>query len=180
METNRTDNRAQESGIALVSALLVTGACMLFIAGVYFLMGSGWKVALINKTFSSVQEAATGGAEHAAEIVRLLNNEAAVSMISNLGIVDTNVAKSAIYDCDKTQTARVEAKTANGRYTMRVTVKCSGNAAIPGTTTYKFPPPPTKLGGLPSFYFFYAIVSEAKDVQNNNVAKVESVYRLAR
>jgi len=180
METNRTDNRAQESGIALVSALLVTATCMLFIAGVYFLMGSGWRVALISKTFSSAQEAATGGAEHAAEVVRLLNNEASGPSISDLGILDPNVAKSAIYDCDKTQTARIEAKTADGRYTMRITVKCSGNAAIPGTTTYKFPPPPTKLGGLPSFYFFYAIVSEAKDVQNNNVAKVESVYRLAR
>lgn len=180
METNRTDYRTQESGIALVSALLVTGACMLFIAGIYYLIGSGWKVALINKTFSSAQEAATGASEHAAEVIRLINNEAASSLTSNLGIQDINVAKSAIYDCEKTQIARIEAKTADGKYTMRVSITCGGNAAIPGTTTYKFPPPPTKLGGLPSFYFFYSINSEAKDVQNNNVARVESVYRLAR
>lgn len=180
METNRTDYCTQESGIALLSALLVTAICMLFIVGVYFLMGRGWNIALINKTYASAQEAAGGGAERASEVVRLVANPSTTpAMISNLGIQSISDMKDVVQLCDTTKTARIEGKTADGRYTIRVTLNCTGRAFIPGQGTPKFGYGAGAGSGV-SMYFFYAINSEAKDVQNWNIARVESVYRYAQ
>lgn len=191
MAYNRKDYCSQESGIALVTALVIVACCLLLISGVWYMLTGGWRIATLNKQFSTVQEAAAGGAQHVAEVVRLVHSD---GTLSNLGIQDsggkapTDIAsdiQQVIYKCDTTKGgARVLAKTGDGRYAIDMTIRCIGFTPIPGGGgSLRFPPPPTNTASPPSFFVFYSITSEARDNTTGpepKIARVETVYRYAR
>jgi len=180
MEKNRTYNSFKESGIALVTALIVVTASLLLVAGISYVLRGGWKIASLNKQYSTAQEAAGGGAEHAAEVIRLINNEGTTT---SMGINDLNDAQDVIFYCNTANDgALIRAQTANGRFTINMTVRCVESKPIPGSSgAMVFPPPPSfGSGGMPSYYIFYSIVSEAKDSSNSSIGRIEAVYRLAR
>lgn len=179
MEKNRTYNSFKESGIALVTALIVVAASLLLVAGISYVLRGGWKIASLNKQYSTAQEAAAGGAEHAAEVIRLINNEGTTT---SMGISNDTDAQDVIFYCDTTKSSLIRAQTANGKFTINMTVRCIESKPIPGSSgAMVFPPPPSfGSGGMPSYYIFYSIVSEAKDLTNSSIGRIEAVYRLAR
>jgi hypothetical protein len=139
-----------------------------------------------------VQEAAGGGAQHVAEVIRLVHSD---GVLDNLGIQDSanrnpteidSDIQQVVYKCDTTKNgARILAKTGDGKYAIDMTVRCMGIAPIPGSGgSLRFPPPPISAASPPSFFVFYSIISEARD--NNavgsepKIARVETVYRYAR
>lgn len=179
MAKNRTYSIFKESGIALVTALIVVTASLLLVAGISYVLRGGWKIATLNKQYSTAQEAAGGGAEHAAEVIRLINID---GTITSMGISDLTAAQDAIFYCNTSSSALIRAKTANGRFNINMTVRCLESKPIPGSSgAMVFPPPPSfGSGGMPSYYIFYSIVSEAKDLTNSSIGRIEAVYRLAR
>lgn len=191
MASNRQEYCAQERGIALVTALIIVACCLLLITGVWYVLTGGWRIATLNKQFATVQEAASGGAQHVAEIIRLVHSE---STLDNLGIQDSgNRAPTAIdsdiqqivYKCDTARSgARVLAKSADNKYAIDMTIRCLGFSPIPGGGgSLRFPPPPTNTSSPPSFFVFYSIIAEARDNSTTpepKIARVETVYRYAR
>lgn len=186
MENDRQDNTVKKhvglgrQGFALAQALVIMLSTLLLLGGVLYLLRGSWRVALLNKQFATVQEAAAGGVEHTAEVIRRING---AYNTSNMGIMNTTDATNVIYYCIKDTSSLIKAKTADGLYTITVTLKCLGQTPIPGGGgALVFPPPPAlgSGGGLPSFYVYYSVSSDAGSTDNNTLAKVEAVYRFAR
>jgi len=167
-------------------------ASLLLIGGIYYLVGGGFKIATINKKFSSSQEAAAGGVQLATEAVRQLindyNNGAATFTLSNnMGWWPANYggAANVIFYCQPSpQTATLRAKTADGRYQIDMTVTCLGQKPVPGSgNAMVFPPPPSSGGGGGTAFYFYSIVAQAQDMRdpkNPSIGSVQAVYRLTR
>jgi hypothetical protein len=186
MENDRQDNTITKhvglgrQGFALVQALVIMLSTLLLVGGVLYLLRGSWRIAVLNKQFATVQEAAAGGVEHTSEVIRRINGEYGTS---NMGILNTSDATNVIFYCIKTTSAQIGAKTADGKYEISVTLKCLGQNPIPGGGgALVFPPPPAlgSGGGLPSFYVYYSISSSASSTDNNTLGKVEAVYRFAR
>ena len=191
MENNRTYHFFKESGIALVNTLIIVAASLLLIGGIYYLTGGGFKIALINKKFSSTQEAAAGGVQQATEALRQLindyNNGAGVFTLSgNMGFQTSYAgAANAIFYCQPgAAPATLRAKTADGRYQIDMTVTCQGQKPVPGSGgAMVFPPPPSSGGGGGTAFYFYSITSQAQDIQdaqNPSLGAVQAIYRLTR
>lgn len=181
MAKNRAYNSFKESGIALVTALIVVAASLLLVAGISYVLRGGWKIASLNKQYSTAQEAAAGGAEHAAEVIRLINNEGSTTSMG-INDINPNDAQNVIFFCNTALSSLIRARTADGKFTINMTVRCVESKPIPGSAgAMIFPPPPSfGSGGMPSYYVFYSIVSEAKDNANSSIGRIEAVYRLAR
>ena len=71
----RTDNNPKESGIALVTALVITVVVLMLISSLTYLFTKGFQTNIINRQFSTVYEAANGGVEYTTGVVNssLLN-----------------------------------------------------------------------------------------------------------
>ena len=180
MENSGKNNRSKESGIALITALIIVAVSLMLIAGISYLLIGGFRVATLNKQFATVQEAAAGGAQHAAEVIRVINIEGSTS---GMGVTNDTDATDVIFYCDTSKSSVLNAKTADGRYTITMTLKCLSQIPIPGgSAAMVFPPPPSygTGGSMPGFYVLYSVTSNANDTANNTIGKVESVYRIAR
>ena len=75
MAESRTDNNSKESGIALVTALVITVVVLMLISSLTYLFTKGFQTNIINRQFSTVYEAANGGVEYTTGVVNssLLN-----------------------------------------------------------------------------------------------------------
>lgn len=181
MENIRTDNSTQESGIALVTTLVITVVIMMLIGGLTYLYFRGIGAASINRQFSTVYEAAGGGVEYTLSIiVDFLNNQ---TLPPNIGLVSNETTFRDIITCsDRTNTATLEMKTADGKFLITTEIKCVGSGALAGRGgVLRFPPPPTKGGlrGQPTQYFYYSVRATAReDGRPENVGRIETVYRL--
>ena len=69
MEKIRTDHNSKESGIALVTALIMTVVMLMLIGGMSYILLKGFQTNIINRQFSTVYEAANGGVEFATGVV---------------------------------------------------------------------------------------------------------------
>ena len=180
MENSRKDNNTEESGIALVTALIITLLTLVLIAGINFILIKGFTTTTINRVFATAQEAAAGGVEYATGVIKNINTAGAVPQ--NMG-TDPN-ALNVIYYCNAgPQTSNINVKTADGDYTINIQITCS-KSPIPGSGgALTFPPPPGGGSMPPSTYCFYAITSQATKTtgsEQNTIGRVEAVYRYAR
>ncbi|MEK6651499.1 MAG: hypothetical protein AABY50_01045, partial [Nitrospirota bacterium] len=69
MEKIRTDNNSKESGIALVTALIITVVVLMLISSLTYLFTKGFQTNIINRQFSTVYEAANGGVEYSTGVL---------------------------------------------------------------------------------------------------------------
>lgn len=179
MAKNRTDNNSKESGIALVTALIITVVVLMLISSLTYLFTKGFQTNIINRQFSTVYEAANGGVEYTTGLV----NSYLIGSTPSDSAADANF--STVANCtDTTIQSQVSAKTADGSYTITTTIKCLGNKPIPGYGgALKFPPPPALAGGgtggLATKYIFYSITSQATETTGStNIGRTEAIYRV--
>ena len=180
MEKSRADNNSKESGIALVTALVITVVVLMLISSLTYLFTKGFQTNIINRKFSTVYEAANGGVEYTTGLVNAYLSGTTPSDTA----ADANF--STVANCtDTTTQSVVSAKTADGNYSITTTINCLGNKAIPGYGgALKFPPPPALAGGgaggSATKYIFYSIITEAKEASGTekNIGKTEAIYRV--
>lgn len=187
MENNRADNRTSERGIALITALIITIVVMMLIGSLTYLFTTSFQTNIINRRFSTTYEAANGGAEYGAG---LINTQMAALPLTDLGTITVSGGSSfnAIVQCSTTtQTATINAVTADNQYQMTVTIQCVGTNFIPGSeaSSLIFPPKPAAAGGGistgASGYNYYRIISQATEATNStNISRTEALYRLVR
>ena len=181
----RADNNSKESGIALVTALVITVVVLMLISSLTYLFTKGFQTNIINRQFSTVYEAANGGVEYATGI---LNVHLGGNTAANVGgvAVTGGVAFNDIAVCnDETNTATITARTADGNYTITTTVKCLDKSLV-GVGfggALRFPPPPSGVGGgivssQQRTVYLYSINSTATETSGStNIAKTEAIYR---
>jgi len=183
VEKIRTDNNSKESGIALVTALVITLVVLMLISSLTYLFTKGFQTNIINRQFSTVYEAANGGVEYTTGVVNssLLNG----ALPGNLGSVGDEPTLLNIIQCtDESSEETITAQTADGNYQITTTIKCLGKKAIPGYGgALKFPPPPALssggTGGSGTQYIFYKIISSATETTGStNRGKTEAIYRV--
>jgi hypothetical protein len=176
MANSRTDNTSKESGIALVTALVITVVVLMLISSLTYLFTKGFQTNIINRQFSTVYEAANGGVEYTTGLV----NAYLVGTTPSDTAADANF--STVVNCTSTTTtSQVTAKTADGNYTITTTITCLGNKPIPGYGGgLTFPPKPAMgAGGTPTKYIFYSIISQATETTGStNIGKTEAIYRV--
>ena len=183
MEKIRTDNNSKESGIALVTALIITVVVLMLISSLTYLFTKGFQTNIINRQFSTVYEAANGGVEYSTGV---LNSYLGGTTLTNIGTITvTGSTFNDIATCTTTaQTATIQARTADGTYQITTDIRCLGNKAIPGYGgALKFPPPPALAGGgtggSATKYIFYSIISQATETTGStNIARTEAIYRV--
>jgi len=173
-----------ERGIALVTTLIIAVATVAFIAGIYYMTKSGLRVSTAAKLYTSAQEAAFGGIEYDAAVVKKAV-ESGGQMEENL---KTDMGLPSGIDEDiwlcRRPTTPFPLKTISpgesmgGQFEVRVTIECIGHVPIPGSESHMFPPPP--IGGK-TFYVYYRLESQAKakDVREPITSYMEAVYRMA-
>lgn len=183
MEKIRTDNNPQESGIALVTTLVITIVIMMLIGGLTYLSFRSISAVTINRQFSTVYEAANGGVEFTTGIIIDYSKDPN-NPPSQIGQFSPDEAtfRNIVYCEDMTSTARLEMKSADGKFLITTEVRCLGFQRLPGEGgALRFPPPPAK-GGLKTkatMNVFYSIVAIAREAGNTqNIARTEAVYRL--
>ncbi len=182
MEKNRADNNSKESGIALVTALVITVVILMLIGSLTYLYIKGLGTNIINRQFSSVYEAANGGVEYASGIVSALS--AGTMTVSDVGAYSGDL--SGIVNSCSTGTATITAKTADGKYTITTLIQCVGSKPIPGYGGgLRFPPPPSAtgggIGGTATQYFFFSIRADATESSSSsNKGRTEAIYRALR
>ena len=184
MEKIRTDNNSKESGIALVTALVITLVVLMLISSLTYLFTKGFQTNIINRQFSTVYEAANGGVEYTTGVVNtsLLNG----ALPANLAATTYNATTllNIIQCTDESSEETITARTADGNYQITTTIKCLGKKAIPGYGgALRFPPPPALAGGATSGsatnYIFYKIISQATETTGStNRARTEAIYRV--
>lgn len=189
MEKNRADNNSKESGIALVTALVITVVILMLIGSITYLYFKGLGTNIINRQFSTVYEAANGGVEYASGIVSALSDGTmTVSDVGNVVVTgDGTVTLSDIANCSNTtETATITAKTADAKYTITTTIQCVGSKPLPGYGgALRFPPPPSAAGGgigsTATLYVFFSIRADATESSNSsNKGRTEAIYRVVR
>ena len=178
MEKGRTDGRIKESGIALVTAILMLAVILMLVGGMSYLLLRGFGAATINKQYATVFEAANGGAEHGAGIISSYWNGGSTS---GLGI--TSGDPITILGCtDTTSVLTVNVKTSDGKYTMNTTIQCIGRQTMPGVGGALAFPPPKGLagGGTAAWFLYYSIISTSQETSgpNPNKGRTEVVYRM--
>lgn len=182
MEKIRTDNNSKESGIALVTALIITVVMLMLIGGMSYLLLKGFQTNIINRKFSSVYEAANGGVEYATGVI----NSYLTTTIQPSDVVVSSGTFASTVGCTGTPPPIlvITAKTADGTYTITSNIQCLGNKPIPGYGgALRFPPPPAMAGGGTgggaTKYIFYSIVSRATETTGStNIGKTEAIYRV--
>jgi len=176
MEKGRTDYTIKESGIALITTMVITLVILMLIAGLTYLLTRGFRANVINKEFASVYDAANGGAEHAAGII---NSYWAGTSISGLGSF-TGSSDSVLRCSNTTDTLEISTITADGKYRIDTMVRCIGRQAIPGAGGVLSFPPPKGLygGGSAAWYIFYSIISTAEEINTGSKGRTEAVYRI--
>lgn len=196
MDDFRKNSLFSERGIAIITSLIIAIATIALIGGVFYMLQSGIKVNTINKQFSTAQEAALGGIEHGATIIKNVlsyQGELPKNLQTGLGIPDEADYEigiySGIYQCDSSKVVELKLRTAKGistsqgqfqgQFDIRLTVQCLNHLPIPGFESLVFPPPASGTGGNKSNYVFYRIRSIAKDSLTNSISEVEAVYRVA-
>lgn len=178
MAKDRADNSSKESGIALVTALVITVVVLMLISSLTYLFTKGFQTNIINRQFSTVYEAANGGVEYTTGLVNAYLSGTTPSDTA----ADSNF--SSVANCTTTTPSVVSAKTADGNYTITTTIKCLGSKPIPGYGgALKFPPPPALSGGGGSAtkYIFYSIISQATETTGStNIGRTEAIYRVTQ
>ena len=181
MEKIRADNSSKESGIALVTALVITVVVLMLISSLTYLFTKGFQTNIINRQFSTVYEAANGGVEYGTGVINVFLTTTALP--NNVGFTTGSTDVNNAMGCaNTTDTARITAMTADGTYTITTTIQCLGSKAIPGYGgALKFPPPPALSagGGSATKYIFYSIISQATETSGStNIGKTEAIYRV--
>lgn len=182
MEKVRTDHNSKESGIALVTAVIITMVMLMLIGGMSYILLKGFQTNIINRQFSTVYEAANGGVEFTTGVVNsYLSNPGTPANVS----IDGDFANIITCSTGPSATvATITAKTADGTYKVTTTIQCLGTKPIPGYGgALKFPPPPAMAGGGTgggaTKYIFYSIVSRATETTGSaNIGKTEAIYRV--
>lgn len=182
MERNRTNNNSKESGIALVTALVITVVVMMLIASLTYLFTKGVQTNVINRKFSTVYEAANGGVEY---VTGVINATLLSGVPNNAGNFspDSTTFSNIVMSCNS-GTATLTAYTADGTYRITSEIACLGDKPIPGEGgALKFPPPPATAGGgigtSATKYIFYSIRSTATETAGSeNIGRTEAVYRV--
>jgi len=189
MEKIRTDNNSKESGIALVTTLVITVVIMMLIGGLSYLYLKGLGAVVINKEFTTVYEAANGGVEYTVGIIidYLKNPDNPPSQIRQFDTVgqldpdDEETFKKIIKCTDTNLTAQLIMKSADGRFLITAEIRCLGHQSLPGEGgVLRFPPPPGRGGlkGKANIYSFYSIRATATEAgRPENIARTEAVYR---
>jgi hypothetical protein len=181
----------EERGIALVTTLIIAVATVAFIAGVYYMTKGGLRVSTAAKLYTSAQEAAFGGIEYGAAVVKKFmdacksREQVEDDWITGMGLPpDRN---SYIYPCSFTLPpfwlkTISPGESMGGQFEVRVTIECTGHVPIPGSESLVFPPTPIGgSGGGKKFYVYYRLESQAKakDVREPITSYMEAVYRMA-
>ena len=179
MENIRTDHCTEESGIALVTTLVITVVIMMLIGGLTYLYVRGIGAVTINRQFSTVYEAASGAVEYIAGVIKDCADNP--NCADKIGVVSSNF--NSIVSCTNTSdTATIQMKTADGKFLITAELRCLGISALPGRGgVLRFPPPPTKGGlkGQATQYSYYSIVATAREEgRPENIGRTEVVYRL--
>ncbi len=186
MDNARKNHLSSQHGVALITVLIVSFASVALIGGVFYMLRSGIKTATIHKQFSTAQEAAAGGIEHGATLVKKalsFGGDLPDDLRKGLGNPSTSEIDN-LYHCNPQEvpiTLRTagDVSTERGRFDIRLTVQCLTATLIPGSESLIFPPPAGGTGGNPSYYVFYRIRAIAKDETTGQIADVEAVYRVA-
>ena len=177
MEKNRADGSPKESGIALVTAMVILAAILLLVAGLSYLFLRSFGAATVNKQFATVFDAANGGAEHAAGIINSYWNGG-----STTGLGITSGDPITILGCtDTTSLLTVNVKTSDGKYIINTTVQCIGRQTMPGVGGALAFPPPKGLagGGTAAWYLYYSIISTSQETGTPvHKGRTEAVYRM--
>ncbi|MBI4691621.1 MAG: hypothetical protein HY754_15360 [Nitrospirae bacterium] len=193
MEKNRTDTITKESGIALVTALIMTVVVLMLIGSLSYLFTKAFQTNIINRQFSTVYEAANGGAEYAAGIVKKYMDTQSLQWATNIGwySVSGGIDFLTLANCtstDKlTKVAIMKARTADGNYEITMTIMCTGTSVPPGEGgVRRFPPPPKTTGGgvgvgTGNTIYFYSIIADATELNGSkNVGHTEALFRLMK
>ncbi len=182
MEKIRTDNNSKESGIALVTTLVITVVILMLIGGLTYLYLKGLGAVVINRQFNTVYDAANGGVEYTTEIIidYLKNPGSPPSQIGQFN-PDEATFRNIINCTDTTLTAQLIMKSADGRFLITAEIRCLGYQSLPGEGgVLRFPPPPGKGGlkGKANIYSYYSIrVTATEEGRPENIARTEAVYR---
>ncbi|MFZ3121763.1 MAG: hypothetical protein WA104_00095 [Thermodesulfovibrionales bacterium] len=182
MAKNRADNNSKESGIALVTALVITVVVLMLISSLTYLFTKGFQTNIINRQFSTVYEAANGGVEYGTGVINVYLTTTALP--NDVGVTGGTNINNALGCANTTDTGIITARTADGTYTITTTIKCLGNKPIPGYGgALKFPPPPALsgggTGGSATKYIFYSIISQATETTGStNIGRTEAIYRV--
>ena len=179
----------EERGIALVTTLIIAVATVAFIAGIYYMTKGGLRVSTAAKLYTSAQEAAFGGIEYGAAVVKKAvksGGQMEEGLKTDMGLpsgIDED-----IYLCHPTTTpfslkTISPGESMGGQFEVRVTIECIGYVLIPGSSeSLVFPPPPIGGGGGgKKFYVYYRLESQAKakNAREPITSYMEAVYRLA-
>ncbi|MEW6067335.1 MAG: hypothetical protein AB1610_03445 [Nitrospirota bacterium] len=185
MERNRTDNNFKESGIALVTALIISAVILMLISSVTYIFIKGLGTGVINRQFATVYEAANGGVEYATGIINdCLDGTCSTAKIGEISPDAATLL--GVIGCSTTATATILARTADGDYSIRMVIQCLGNKPVPGYGgALRFPPPPGASGGgigsVITSYVFFNITAEAKETGSPyNIARTNAVYRVVK
>lgn len=177
MDNIRTYGKPEESGIALVAALVLTLSILMLIAGVSHLFTRGLKASIINKEFTTVYDAANGGVEHA---VGIITSHWTGRSLTGLGKFPEDIT-SVLYCSSTTDTGVITTYSADKKYRIEMTIKCLGKHAIPGAGGALAFPPPKGLsgGGTAAWYIFYSITATAEEQDSPaHKGRTEAVFRM--
>jgi hypothetical protein len=184
MEKIRADNNSKESGIALVTALVITVVVLMLISSLTYLFTKGFQTNIINRQFSTVYEAANGGVEYTTGVVNSYLGGTSLTDIGTITVTGSKTMTDITTCTTTTESATIQARTADGTYKVTATIKCLGTKAIPGYGgALKFPPPPALAGGgtggSATKYIYYSIISQATETTGStNIGKTEAIYRV--
>ncbi len=191
MEKAGRDNSIKESGIALVTILVMVVVIMTLIGGLTYLFLKTTGANIINRQFSTVYEASKGGVEYMAGIINAYINDG--QLPGNIGGVKSgNLEKlKMIINCSlqiegEGGEETITMKTADGKYTITTEIRCLGTSPIPGQGgVLRFPPPPPLSGGgigtTKNAYIFYSIISTAQmNDDPKSIARTEAVYKTVK
>ena len=180
MAKSRADNNSKESGIALVTALVITVVVLMLISSLTYLFTKGFQTNIINRQFTTVYEAANGGVEYGTGVINVYLTTTALP--NNVGLTGGTNVNNALGCTNTADTGIITARTADGTYTITTTIQCLGSKPIPGYGgALKFPPPPALSGGGGSAtkYIYYSIISNATETTGpTNRGRTEAIYRV--
>ncbi|MEO0228199.1 MAG: hypothetical protein ABIL70_09150 [candidate division WOR-3 bacterium] len=181
MEKNRRNHTLKESGIALVTVLVIVAIVLMLTSSITYLLLKGLSANVINKQFATVYEAANGGVEYLAGIINAYING---QDPQNIGGVSGDLS-GIINNCSP-GIATITMKTSDGNYTIKTSIQCLGTSPVPGQGgVLRFPPPPPLsaggIGSTKNAYIFYSIISIAqKNDDPKSIARTEAVYKTVK
>jgi len=172
-----------ERGVALVTTLIIAVATVAFIAGIYYMTKGGLRVSTAAKLYTSAQEAAFGGIEYGAAVVKKFmdackdRKQVEDDWITCMGLPpDRNLY---IYPCSLTLPpfwlkTISPGKSMGGQFEVRVTIERMGYAGSGGLV---FPPASSGSGAEMFYYYRLESQAKAKNVREPITSYMEAVYR---